>query len=77
MGQVEDLLKYALAQVGTAENPLGSNRQPYGAYIDSTDWYLYKSGDRTWRHLVNGYDFPGGSSGKEPTYQGRRYEFDP
>lgn len=57
MGQVEELLKYALAQVGTAENPLGSNRQPYGAYIDSTDWYLYKQGDRTWRHLVNGYDW--------------------
>ena len=57
MGQVEDLLKYALAQVGTAENPLGSNKQPYGAYIDSTDWYLYKSGTKTWRHLVNGYDW--------------------
>lgn len=57
MGQVDDLLKYALAQVGTAENPLGSNRQPYGAHIDSTDWYLYKSGNKTWRHLVNGYDW--------------------
>ncbi len=57
MGQVEDLLKYALSQVGTAENPLGSNRQPYGAYIDSTDWYLYKNSTGTWRHKVNGYDW--------------------
>lgn len=57
MGQVEELLKFALAQVGTAENPLGSNRQPYGAHIDSTDWYLYKNGTKTWRHLVNGYDW--------------------
>ena len=57
MGQVEDLLKYALAQVGTAENPLGSNKQPYGAYIDTTNWYEYKSGDRTWIHYVNGYDW--------------------
>ena len=57
MGQVEELLKFALAQVGTAENPLGSNKQPYGAHIDSTDWYLYKNGTKTWRHLVNGYDW--------------------
>ena len=57
MGQVEELLKFALAQVGTAENPIGSNKQPYGAHIDSTDWYLYKSGDRTWKHLVNGWDW--------------------
>lgn len=57
MTQAELLIQYALSQVGTAENPLGSNKQPYGAYIDSTDWYLYKSGDRTWRHLVNGYDW--------------------
>lgn len=54
---VAELVKYALSQVGTGENPLGSNKQPYGAYIDSTDWYLYKSGDKTWRHLVNGYDW--------------------
>ena len=57
MGQVEELLKFALAQVGTAENPLGSNKQPYGAHIDSTDWYLYKNGTKTWRHLVNGWDW--------------------
>lgn len=57
MSQVDDLIKFALSQVGTAENPLGSNKQPYGAHIDQTDWYLYKSGDKTWRHLVNGYDW--------------------
>lgn len=57
MGQIENLINYALSQVGTAENPLGSNKQPYGAYIDSTDWYLYKDGSKTWRHLVNGYDW--------------------
>lgn len=57
MTQAELLIQYALSQVGTAENPLGSNKQPYGAYIDQTDWYLYKSGDKVWRHLVNGYDW--------------------
>lgn len=57
MGQIDELIKYALSQVGTGENPLGSNKQPYGAYIDSTDWYLYKDGNKTWRHLVNGYDW--------------------
>lgn len=51
------VVEYALSQIGTAEDPLGSNRQKYGALIDSTDWYLYKDGDKTWRHKVNGYDW--------------------
>ena len=51
------VIEYALSQIGTAENPLGSNKQKYGALIDSTDWYLYKDGSKTWRHLVNGYDW--------------------
>lgn len=55
--EVKRLVEYALSQVGTAEDPLGSNKQKYGAYIDSTDWYLYKSGDREWIHKVNGYDW--------------------
>ena len=53
----EKLVEYAISQIGTAEDPLGSNKQKYGALIDSTDWYLYKEGDKTWRHLVNGYDW--------------------
>lgn len=57
MTQSEKLVAYANSQIGTAEDPLGSNKQKYGALIDSTDWYLYKKGDETWRHKVNGYDW--------------------
>ena len=57
MLDAKKVVDYALSQVGTAEDPLGSNKQIYGAMIDQTDWYLYKEGDRTWRHLVNGYDW--------------------
>ena len=57
MTEAQKIVEYAISQIGTAEDPLGSNRQKYGALIDSTDWYLYKEGDRTWRHLVNGYDW--------------------
>ena len=53
----EKIVAYAISQIGTAEDPLGSNKQKYGALIDSTDWYLYKDGNKTWRHLVNGYDW--------------------
>ena len=51
------LIDYALSQIGIAEDPLGSNKQKYGAYLDSTDWYLYKDSTHEWRHLVNGYDW--------------------
>ena len=57
MTAIEKIIDYAKSQIGTAENPLGSNKQKYGALIDSTDWYLYKDGTKTWRHLVNGYDW--------------------
>ena len=57
MSAAEKLIAYAISQIGTAEDPLGSNKQKYGALIDSTDWYLYKDGSKTWRHLVNGYDW--------------------
>ena len=53
----EKIVDYAISQIGTAEDPLGSNKQKYGALIDSTDWYLYKDGNKTWRHLVIGYDW--------------------
>ena len=59
MSEVQDLINYAKSQIGVSENPLGSNKQKYGAMIDQTDWYLYKEGNRTWRHLVNGYDWCG------------------
>ena len=51
------VIEYALSQIGTAENPLGSNKQPYGAMLDELPWYLYKDGDKTWIHKVNGYDW--------------------
>lgn len=57
MTAIQTLIDYVISQIGTAEDPLGSNKQKYGALIDSTDWYLYKSGDKEWRHLVNGYDW--------------------
>ena len=57
MTAAEKLISYVISQIGTAEDPLGSNKQKYGALIDSTDWYLYKDGNKTWRHLVNGYDW--------------------
>lgn len=57
MADYKDLVKLALSQVGTAENPLGSNKQKYGEYIDQTNWYEYKDGSKTWIHKVNGYDW--------------------
>lgn len=57
MAALKNLLDYVEDQVGYTEDPKGSNRQKYGAYIDSTDWYLYKENGKTWRHLVNGYDW--------------------
>lgn len=57
MPDYKDLVKFALAEVGNAENPLGSNKQKYGAYIDTTTWYEYKDGSKTWIHKVNGYDW--------------------
>lgn len=57
MADYKDLVKFALAEVGNAENPLGSNKQKYGAYIDTTTWYEYKDGSKTWIHKVNGYDW--------------------
>ena len=38
------VIEYALSQIGTAEDPLGSNKQPYGAMLDELPWYLYKEG---------------------------------
>ena len=57
MATYKDLVKCALGEVGTAENPLGTNKQKYGAEIDKTNWYEYKSGSKTWIHKVNGYDW--------------------
>lgn len=58
MTEAEMIVEYALSQIGTTEDPLGSNRQKYGAYLDSTNWYLYKdSSGKTWVHKVNGYDW--------------------
>lgn len=57
MPDYKDLVKLALSQVGTAENPLGSNKQKFGEYIDQTNWYEYKDGSKTWIHKVNGYNW--------------------
>ena len=57
MRTAKELVSLALSQVGTCEDPKGSNKQPYGAYLDDTNWYLYKDGSKTWVHKVNGYDW--------------------
>jgi hypothetical protein len=57
MTEAEMIVKYALSQIGTAENPLGSNKQKYGAYLDEIPWYLYKDGSKTWIHKVNGFNW--------------------
>ena len=58
MTEAEMIVKYALSQIGTAENPLGSNKQKYGAYLDTIPWYLYRdSSGKTWIHKVNGFDW--------------------
>ena len=51
------VVDYALSQIGTSENPLGSNRQKYGAELDKIPWYLYKEGSRIWIHQVNEHDW--------------------
>ena len=51
------VVEYALSQIGTAEDPLGSNEQPYGAMLDQIPWYLYKEGQKEWIHQVNGNDW--------------------
>lgn len=51
------VVDYALSQVGTAEDPLGSNNQKYGAMLDQIPWYLYREGTKEWIHQVNGHDW--------------------
>ena len=57
MATVKAIVDYAVSQIGTAEDPLGSNKQKYGAMLDQLPWYLYKDGDKTWIHKVNGFDW--------------------
>lgn len=57
MTEADKIIEYVLSQVGTAEDPLGSNKQKYGAYLDTIPWYLYKDGDKEWIHKVNGHDW--------------------
>ena len=56
--QRKRIIEFAMSQVGTCEDPKGSNKQKYGAYLDSTKWYLYRdSSGKEWIHKVNGYDW--------------------
>lgn len=58
MAKPETLITLALSQVGTREDPPGSNRQPYGAELDTLPWYFYKDkSGKTWIHKVNGFDW--------------------
>lgn len=52
------VVEYALSQIGTAEDPLGSNKQKYGAMLDQMPWYLRKdSSGKIYIHHVNGFDW--------------------
>lgn len=51
------LIDYAKSQLGVSEDPLGSNRQKYGAMLDKIPWYLYREGGKEWIHQVNGHDW--------------------
>ena len=52
------VIEYALSQIGTAEDPLGSNKQKYGAMLDQMPWYLRKdSSGKIYIHHVNGFDW--------------------
>lgn len=54
----KQLVEYAISQVGTAENPLGSNKQKYGEMLDKLPWYLRKdSSGKEYIHKVNGHDW--------------------
>lgn len=57
LDQRKRIIEFVLSQIGTCEDPKGSNKQKYGAYLDSTNWYLYKDGSKEWIHKVNGYDW--------------------
>lgn len=58
MAKPSTVIELALAQVGTRENPPGSNKQPYGAELDTMPWYLYKdSSGKVWIHHVNSFDW--------------------
>lgn len=56
MSAVEKLIASALSQIGY-EEPNHDNGQKYGEFIDTTTWYLYKEGSKTWVHKVNFYDW--------------------
>lgn len=51
------IIEWAKKQVGCKEDPIGSNKQKYGAFLDATTWYEYKQGEKTWIHKVNGYNW--------------------
>lgn len=56
--EANNVVEYALSQIGTAEDPLGSNKQKYGAMLDQLPWYLRKdSSGKEFIHHVNGFDW--------------------
>ena len=57
MADRKKVIDYALSQIGTAEDPLGSNCQKYGAELDKIPWYLYKEDGKVWIHQVDGNDW--------------------
>ena len=45
MSAITKLIASALSQIGY-EEPNHDNGQKYGAYLDTTNWYLYKEGQK-------------------------------
>jgi len=56
MTMADKIVEWALSQVGY-EEPQHNNYQKYGSFLDSTNWYEYKEGDRIWIHKVDGHDW--------------------
>ena len=52
-----NIVDFAISQVGYKEDPPGSNLQKYGAMLDKLPWYLRKEDGKEWIHQVNGHDW--------------------
>lgn len=58
LDQRKRIIEFAMSQVGICEDPKGSNKQKYGAYLDERPWYLRKnSSGKEYIHKVNGFNW--------------------
>ena len=59
MVSYKKIIEYVKSQVGY-EEPNHDNHNKYSQMLDTLPWYLYKEGDRTWIHKIDGYDWCSG-----------------